>query len=130
MNSCPWFSCFQKYSVHAQVYTCVLRLCSVASSCPALCNSLDCSTPGSSVLGIFQARTLDWAPIPYFRDLPTQVSNLCLLHLRLCRRILYLLSHIRVGLYVYLCPLASVSLEGGVYSSGHVWMQELDCEES
>ena len=28
----------------------VIRCCSVAKSCPTLCNPLDCSTPGSSVL--------------------------------------------------------------------------------
>ena len=29
-------------------------------SCLTLCNSMDCSLPGSSVLGIFQARILEW----------------------------------------------------------------------
>ena len=33
--------------------------CLVARSCPALCNPMDCSAPGSSVCGIFQARTLE-----------------------------------------------------------------------
>jgi len=28
--------------------------------CPTLCNPMDCSLPGSSVHGIFQARILDW----------------------------------------------------------------------
>ena len=30
----------------------------VAQSCPTLCDSMDCSPPGSSVHGIFQARVL------------------------------------------------------------------------
>ena len=30
----------------------------VAQSCPTLCNPMDCSPPGSSVHGIFQARVL------------------------------------------------------------------------
>ena len=30
----------------------------VAQSCPTLCDPLDCSPPGSSVHGIFQARIL------------------------------------------------------------------------
>ena len=34
---------------------------SVVQSCPTLCNPLDCSPQGSSVRGIFQARTLEWA---------------------------------------------------------------------
>ena len=31
------------------------------------CNPMDCSPPGSSVLGIFQARTLEWVAIPFSR---------------------------------------------------------------
>ena len=41
--------------------------CSVAQSCPTLCNSLDCSPPGSSVLGISQARILEWVAISFSR---------------------------------------------------------------
>ena len=32
----------------------------VTQSCPTLCNPIDCSLPGSSVHGIFQARILQW----------------------------------------------------------------------
>ena len=32
----------------------------VTQSCPALCDPVDCSPPGSSVRGIFQARVLEW----------------------------------------------------------------------
>ena len=38
-------------------------VCSVAQSCPTLCDSRDCSLPGSSVRGIFQARILEWIAI-------------------------------------------------------------------
>ena len=34
--------------------------CLVVKSCPALCNPIDCSPPGSSIHGIFQARILEW----------------------------------------------------------------------
>ena len=34
-----------------------------AQSCPILCSSMDCSPPGSSVLGIFLARMLQWVTI-------------------------------------------------------------------
>ena len=37
----------------------------VAQSCPTLCNSMDCSLPGSSVHGILQARILEWIAIPF-----------------------------------------------------------------
>ena len=33
----------------------------------ALCNPMDCSLPGSSVCGILQAKTLEWAAMPSFR---------------------------------------------------------------
>ena len=35
--------------------------------CPTLCNSMDCSLPGSSVHGILQARTLEWVAISFSR---------------------------------------------------------------
>ena len=39
----------------------------VAQSCPTLCDSMDCSLPGSSVHGIFQARVLEWGAITLVR---------------------------------------------------------------
>ena len=35
----------------------------VAQSCPTLCDPVDCSLPGSSVHGIFQAIVLEWIAI-------------------------------------------------------------------
>ena len=37
----------------------------VAQSYPILCNSMDCSLPGSSVSGILQAKILEWVAIPF-----------------------------------------------------------------
>ena len=39
----------------------------VAQSCPTLCDPVDCSLPGSSVHGIFQARVLEWVDISFSR---------------------------------------------------------------
>ena len=36
---------------------------SVAQSCPTLCDPMDCSLPGSSIHGMFQARVLEWGAI-------------------------------------------------------------------
>ena len=44
--------------------------CSVAQSSPTLCDPMDCSPPGSSVHGIFQARILEWVAISSPGDLP------------------------------------------------------------
>ena len=40
-----------------------VHACSVAKSCPTLCDPMDCSPPGSSVHGIYQARILEWVAI-------------------------------------------------------------------
>ena len=37
----------------------------VALSCLTLSNPMDCSLPGSSVHGIFQARVLEWGAIAF-----------------------------------------------------------------
>ena len=39
----------------------------VAQLCPALCNPMDCSLPGSSVYRILQARILEWVAISFSR---------------------------------------------------------------
>ena len=41
----------------------------VTQSCPTLCNPMDCSPPGSSVLGILQARILDWVAMSSSRGI-------------------------------------------------------------
>ena len=41
----------------------------VTQSCPTLCDTMDCSLPGSSIHGIFQARVLEWVAV----YLPTKV---------------------------------------------------------
>ena len=37
----------------------------VTQSCPTLSDTMDCSLPGSSVNGIFQARVLEWGAIAF-----------------------------------------------------------------
>jgi len=39
----------------------------IAQSCPILCNPMECSRPGSSLCGIFQARILQWVAISFSR---------------------------------------------------------------
>ena len=39
----------------------------VAQSCLTLCNPMDCSLPGSSIHGIFQAKILEWTAISFSR---------------------------------------------------------------
>ena len=39
----------------------------VTQLCPTLCNSMDCSLPGSSIHGILQGRILEWVAISFSR---------------------------------------------------------------
>ena len=65
----------------------------VAQSCLTLCDPVDCSPPGSSVHGIFQARVLEWGAIAFSGSsvgcspIPTSSVSETLrssLHLRSC----------------------------------------------
>jgi len=38
-------------------------------SCPTLCDPIDSRPPGSTVLGILQARTLEWVAISFSNEL-------------------------------------------------------------
>ena len=52
-------------------FLCSVWLCGlVAKLRPTLCESMDCSPPGSSVHEISQARILEWIAISFSRDLP------------------------------------------------------------
>ena len=48
----------------------------VAQSCPTLHDPMDCSLPGSSFHGIFQARVLEWGPIA-FSGQKALLANIC-----------------------------------------------------
>ena len=61
-----------------------IRTYSATQLCPTLCNPMDCSPPGSSVYGIFQARILDRVAISYTLGKPKwkaknwwRVSSVC-----------------------------------------------------
>ena len=51
----------------------------VAQSCPTLHDPMDCSLPGSSVHGIFQARVLEWGVIAFSRGNYEMQENLLFL---------------------------------------------------
>ena len=46
----------------------------VTQSCPTLSDPMDCSLPGSSIHGIFQARVLEWGAIGLLRVLTIAVT--------------------------------------------------------
>ena len=52
-----------------------VQFSSVTQSCPTLCNLMDCSLPGSSVHGIFQARVLEWGAIAFSKRMTTSLRS-------------------------------------------------------
>jgi len=52
----------------------------VVQSCPTLSAPMDCSLPGSSVHGIFQARVLEWDAIALSASYPHLGKNKILLN--------------------------------------------------
>ena len=66
-------------------------MCLVTHSSPTICDPMDCSPPGSSVLGDSPGKNTGMGCPALLQGIfPTQVSNLGLPH---CRQILYWLSH-------------------------------------
>ena len=63
-----FFSQFNKFMfalVISMCNLCAVWLCAKSlQSCLTLCNRMDCSSPGSSVHGILQARILEWVVLP------------------------------------------------------------------
>ena len=72
----------------------------VAQLCPTLSDTMDCSLPGSSVHGIFQARVLEWVAIAFSDDQPRQ--------------------HIKKQRHYFAAK--GLSSQSYGFSSSHVWM--------
>ena len=95
----------------------------ITQSCPALCEPMDCSLPGSSVHGIHQARILSGWAFPSQGIFPTQGLNPSLLH---CRQNLYHLNHKGSPLFPYwlLQNIEHISL---CYTPGPCWLSRSLC---
>ena len=68
---CPWDSPGKNTGVGCHFLLQCMKVKSeseVAQSCPTLRDPMDCSPPGSSVHGIFQARVLEWGAIAFSPD--------------------------------------------------------------
>ena len=67
---CPWASLGKNTGVRCHFLLQCMKIKSgseVAQSCPTLSNPMNCSLPGSSIHGIFQARLLEWGAIAFSR---------------------------------------------------------------
>ena len=63
LQCCVNFYCTAKWCSRISQFS------SVTQSCPTLRDPMDCSPPGSSVLGIFQARVLEWGAIAFSKNI-------------------------------------------------------------
>ena len=82
----------------------------VAKLCWLFGDPMDCSPPGYSVYGIFQATILAWFAISFSRAI-----YVCIYTVALKQR--------------HYFANKGPSSQGYGFSCGHVWMWELDCEE-
>ena len=65
---CPWDSPSKNSGVGCHFLLQCMKVKSeseVAQSCPTCSDPMDCSPPGSSIRGIFQARVLEWGAIAF-----------------------------------------------------------------
>ena len=59
------------------VYVCIHMKSEVAQSYLTPYDSMDCSLPGSSIHGIFQARVLEWVAISFSKKAHIYSFSLC-----------------------------------------------------
>ena len=75
---CPWDSPGKNTGVGCHFLLQCMKMKSeseIAQLCPTLSNPMDCSLPGSSVHGIFQARILEWVAIGLLRFLSLHIKK-------------------------------------------------------
>ena len=75
---CPWDSPGKNTAVGCHFLLQSMKVKSqseVAQSCPTLRDPMDCSQPGSSIHGIFQARVLEWGAIAFSRRKQIRLQN-------------------------------------------------------
>ena len=76
---CPWDSPGKNTGVGCHFLLQCMKVKSeseVAQSCPTVSDPMDCSLPGSSVHGIFQARVLEWGAIAFSKLILYHCSSL------------------------------------------------------
>ena len=74
----PWYSPGKNTGVGCHFLLQCLKMKSeseVAQSCLTLSDPMDCSLPGSSIHGIFQARVLEWGAIAFSTIVWPQVNS-------------------------------------------------------
>ena len=99
---CPWDSPGKNTGVGCHFLLQCMKVKSEsegAQSCPTLSDPMDCSLPGSSIHGIFQARVLEWGAIAFSGKWPQWTPT----------SFLYLLNH------------KNILAKHWIYSSSQLW---------
>ena len=79
---CPWDSPGKNTGVGCHFLLQCMKVKSeseLAQSCQTLCDRMDCSLPGSSAHGIFQARVLEWGAIAFSNSATQKDKTYCAL---------------------------------------------------
>ena len=136
---CPWDSPGKNTGVGCHFLLQCMQVKSeseVTQSCPTLSNPVDCSPPGSSIHGIFQARVLEWGAIAFpFIFLGSKITaggdcgHEIKRRLLLGRKVMTNLDSILKSRVIALPTKVHLSESYG-FSSIHVWMWELDYKEN
>ena len=75
----PWDSASKNTAVGCHFLLQCMKVkseCEVAQSCPTVSDLMDCSLPGSSAHGIFQARVLEWDALAFSNKAQLMKCNL------------------------------------------------------
>ena len=77
------------WKFHKRAFIGLCACVKLLQSCPTPCNPMDCSSPGSSVHGMLQARMLEWVAISSSRGIfPSQRVTSIFVGLEICSRMM------------------------------------------
>ena len=93
---CPWDSPSKNTEVGCHFLLQSMQVKSeseVTQLCPTPSDPMDCSLPGSSVHGIFQARVLEWGAIAFSKSSIRNVKKLTILKKHSCNPVCHCFHH-------------------------------------
>ena len=102
---CPWDSPGKNNGVGCHFLLQCMKVKSeseVAQSCPTLSDPMDCSLPGSSVHGVFQARVLEWGKRTWIKLLWNKLQFKYTMNWRKTLTWLYYSNIVKYGTFLHL----------------------------
>ena len=101
---CPWYSPGKNTGVGCHFLLQCMKVKSeseVAQSCLTLSDPMDCSLPGSSIHGIFQARVLEWVAI-VFSKIYIYIYTRVLEWVAIVFSYIYIYTHTYIYIHIYI----------------------------